>query len=62
MTSVFARFAQEEAGQDFVEYTLLIAFVVICTAALFLGQGDHITTIWRVTNNNLSAAAVCAGI
>lgn len=47
---------REEDGQDVVEYTLLLAFVVITSAALLLTNQEAINTIWLVTNDNLSAA------
>jgi Flp pilus assembly pilin Flp len=46
----------EEQGQDLIEYTLLMAFVALASAALFLGAGKSITGIWTVTNSQLTAA------
>lgn len=50
------RLIRDESGQDFVEYTLILAFVLVCSVALLLLGGDSITAIWETTNNNLSAA------
>jgi Flp pilus assembly pilin Flp len=50
------RLIEDESGQDFVEYTLILAFVVVCVAALLLLNGDSVAFIWRTTDNNLSAA------
>jgi Flp pilus assembly pilin Flp len=47
----------DEQGQDLIEYTLLMAFVALASAALFLGAGGSIKGIWTTTNNQLSAAA-----
>ncbi|HOL73395.1 MAG TPA: hypothetical protein PLA43_04425 [Bryobacteraceae bacterium] len=47
---------REDDGQDVVEYTLLLAFVVITSAALLLTNQEAINAIWVTTNNNLSAA------
>ena len=47
---------QEEQGQDLIEYTLLMAFVALASAALFLGAGGSIKGIWTTTNSQLSAA------
>jgi Flp pilus assembly pilin Flp len=47
---------REDDGQDLVEYTLLLAFVVVMSAALLLTNQEAINTIWGVTNDNLSAA------
>ena len=51
---------QEEQGQDLIEYTLLMAFVALASAALFIGAGGSISSIWTVTNNQLSSAATSA--
>lgn len=53
-------FVREEEGQDLIEYTLLLAFVALASAALFIGAGASINAIWRVTNNILSNAAAQA--
>jgi Flp pilus assembly pilin Flp len=53
-------FWNDEQGQDLIEYTLLIAFVALASAALFIGAGGKINTIWTVSNNNLSEAASAA--
>ena len=49
-------FWNEEQGQDLIEYTLLMAFVALASAALFLGAGGSIKGIWTVTNSQLVAA------
>jgi len=46
----------DEQGQDLIEYTLLMAFVALASAALFLGAGGSIKGIWTVTNSQLTAA------
>lgn len=53
-------FVREEEGQDLIEYTLLLAFVALASAALFIGAGTSINAIWTVTNNILSNAAAAA--
>jgi Flp pilus assembly pilin Flp len=50
-------FWNDEQGQDLIEYTLLLAFVALASAALFLGAGKSISTIWTTTNTQLSTAA-----
>jgi Flp pilus assembly pilin Flp len=50
----------DEQGQDLIEYTLLMAFVALASAALFLGAGGSIKGIWNVTNSQLAAANVAA--
>jgi Flp pilus assembly pilin Flp len=46
----------DEQGQDLIEYTLLMAFVALASAALFLGAGGSIKGIWQTTNNQLAQA------
>ena len=53
-------FLRDEQGQDLVEYSLLLAFVALASAALFIGAGGSIKTIWTTGNLVLSNAAVCA--
>ena len=50
----------DEQGQDLIEYTLLMAFVALASAALFIGAGGKISQIWGVTNNQLGNAASAA--
>jgi Flp pilus assembly pilin Flp len=50
----------DESGQDLIEYTLLMAFVALASAALFLGAGKSIMGIWATTNAQLSAANAAA--
>jgi Flp pilus assembly pilin Flp len=49
-------FWQEDEGQDLIEYTLLLAFVALASAALFMGAGKSITGIWNQTSSQLVAA------
>ncbi|MGA2041297.1 MAG: Flp family type IVb pilin [Bryobacteraceae bacterium] len=50
----------DEQGQDLIEYTLLLAFVALASAALFIGAGGSIQKIWVVTNSQLAAAAAAS--
>jgi Flp pilus assembly pilin Flp len=49
-------FWNDEQGQDLIEYTLLMAFVALASAALFIGAGSSIKGIWSQTNTQLVAA------
>ena len=49
-------FWNDEQGQDLIEYTLLMAFVALASAALFLGAGGSMKGIWVTTNNQLAQA------
>ena len=55
--SLLTSFWHDDQGQDLIEYTLLLAFVALASAALLIGAGGSVQNIWTVTNNQLSAAA-----
>jgi len=57
MKNLFVRFLREEQGQDLVEYTLLLAFVCLASAALFISAGGSINAIWAQANSTLNNAA-----
>ncbi len=50
-------FMQDEQGQDLIEYTLLLAFVALAAAALFITASSSISTIWSNASSKLSQAA-----
>ena len=50
MKQLILRFVCAEEGQDLVEYTLLLAFVCLASAALFIGAGKSMANIWVDTN------------
>jgi len=54
------RFIKDEQGQDLIEYTLLLAFVCLASAALFIGAGQSMASIWTDTNVILTSAGVVA--
>ena len=45
-----------EEGQDLVEFSLLLAFVVFAGAASYLGMAESINIIWGVVNGRLAEA------
>lgn len=49
-------FYRDESGQDLVEYSLLLAFVCLASAALFIGVGKTVASIWGSANTSLSQA------
>ena len=57
---VFTVFWNDESGQDLIEYTLLLAFVALASAALFIGAGNSVKGIWSVSNSQLAAANASA--
>jgi len=48
---------RDEQGQDLIEYTLLLAFVALASAALFIGTGGSVSSIWGSASTSLSNAA-----
>ncbi len=60
MQQLMSRFLRAEEGQDLVEYTLLLAFVCLASAALFIGAGVSMANVWVDTNLTLSNAGQVA--
>ncbi len=56
MKQMIQNFMNDEQGQDLIEYTLLMAFVALASAALFLGAGGNISGVWTSGNSQLSTA------
>ena len=54
--SLFFAFSAEETGQDLIEYTLLLAFVALVSAAIFIGAGQSAAGIWIKANDQLVLA------
>jgi Flp pilus assembly pilin Flp len=54
--TIWERFWSDERGQDLIEYTLMLAFVALASAALFAGAGHSINTVWSKAESQLSAA------
>jgi Flp pilus assembly pilin Flp len=49
-------FWSDEQGQDMIEYSLLVAFIALASAHLFIGAGNSIKGIWTVANTQLATA------
>ena len=58
--TILKNFLRDEQGQDIVEYTLLLAFVALASAALFINAGASISGIWSVAGSQLNKASSCA--
>ena len=58
--TILKSFIRDDQGQDLIEYTLLLAFVALASAALFISAGGSVNTIWSVANSRLSVAAASA--
>lgn len=60
MNTMLRNFLNDEQGQDLIEYTLLLAFVCLASAALFISAGGSVSGIWTATNSRLAAANASA--
>jgi Flp pilus assembly pilin Flp len=60
MITTVSRFLRDEEGQDLIEYTLLLAFVCLASAALFISAGGSVSGIWSATNSQLTTANTSA--
>ena len=49
-------FLMEERGQDLAEYSLLLAFVVLASAALLIVNAQSVIGIWTASNTLISTA------
>jgi len=54
--TLLRNFWKDEQGQDLIEYTLLLGFVALASAALFISAGGSIKGIWVTTSTQLSMA------
>jgi len=48
---------RSEQGQDLVEYTLLLAFVLLASAGLVTGEGTSTASVWGTAKTTLANAA-----
>ncbi|HYL34544.1 MAG TPA: hypothetical protein VEV17_01380, partial [Bryobacteraceae bacterium] len=54
------QFLRDDRGQDLIEYTLLLAFVALASASLFIGAGGSVNQIWSIANSHLTMAESAA--
>ena len=50
----------DEAGQDLVEYSLLLAFIALATVALLNGVSSSVKNLWQKTSTALTSAVTAA--
>ena len=60
MKQLLNAFVREEAGQDMVEYVLILAFVCVGAAAIITTVGNSIKGVWTVTSTHLVNANTAA--
>jgi len=51
------RFCLHEAGQDLVEYSLLLVFIILAALAIMTQTGSAVTPIWVAGNTTVQNAA-----
>jgi Flp pilus assembly pilin Flp len=56
LLSFASSFLRDEQGQDLIEYTLLMAFIALASAAIFTSAGTSIQGIWSSSSSSLAAA------
>ena len=54
--TLLRNFWMDEQGQDLIEYTMLLGFVALASAALLISAGGSIKGIWTTTSSQLSYA------
>jgi Flp pilus assembly pilin Flp len=60
MMTFLRNFWREEEGQDLIEYTLLLAFIALASAAIFISAGESVQGIWNTTQSRLDEASTAA--
>ena len=50
-------FLKDDAGQDLVEYSLLLAFIALAGAAIFIGMNPLTQSLWSIANSRLTNAS-----
>jgi len=53
-------FFKDERGQDLTEYSLLLAFVVLASAALLIVNAQSVIGIWTASNALITTANTAA--
>lgn len=61
MKNMILNFVKDEQGQDLIEYTLLMAFIALASAAIFVSAGSSVKGIWNTASTQLANAATQAG-
>jgi Flp pilus assembly pilin Flp len=56
MSKHWQRFLRSAAGQDVVEYSLILAFVCLAGAAMYIGMGGTTRSLWSTMNTRLASA------
>jgi Flp pilus assembly pilin Flp len=54
---ILRRLWRGEQGQDVVEYTLMVAFLAMTSAAVFYSAGGNVNVVWASASSTLQGAA-----
>ena len=57
LTQSFHRFWWDQNGQDLVEYSLLLGFVALATAAAVPAVAGSLQVLWKAVSSQLAIAA-----
>ena len=60
MKKMMVRFVKDEQGQDLLEYSLVVAFLALTSAAIFINAGETVNSVRQSTNTLLSNTSVAA--
>ena len=60
MMQILSDLWNDEQGQDLIEYTLLMTFVALAAASVFIGAGGSVKGVWATSNSRLAAANTTA--
>ena len=60
MRTIGRDFLGNESGQDLVEYTLLLAFVLLVGLSIFIQTGTAVGPAWTSANTILQAASAAS--
>lgn len=60
MSAIWRQFWRDQQGQDLVEYTLLLAFVTLVAAGVFVSVGQNVSGIWSKANSHMVDANTAA--
>ncbi len=52
----WTQFWEDDHGVDLVEYSLLLAFISLAGAALYIGMEKTTNNLWGIVNSRLNAA------
>ena len=60
MQSIIRSILRDESGQDLIEYTLLLAFLALVAAGVFIASGNAVKGIWGTSSTTLGSANTAA--